>query len=148
MPDFEQDVDDGFRSALTHWVSEMDVIVDDSQLAPLEEPRSLTLAVLGDYEARSGHVGRLGVTMFAEWVAMAAIVRIAHDEPPLQRDDLEAFLPAASGFLNTIFCGPPNSPPATVGSFWPSGGDVSRGGPAEAGDLETADLPEYETGGA
>jgi hypothetical protein len=87
--------------------------------------------------------------MFAEWVAMAAIVRIAHDEPPLQRDDLEAFLPAASGFLNTLFCGPPGSPPTTMGGIW-----VSSVPKFEATEVaaqaphETAGLPEYETGGA
>ena len=129
----------------------MDIIVDDSRLAPLEEPRSLALAVLDDYEARSGHLGRLGVTMFAEWVAVAAIVRIAHDEPPLQRDDLEAFLPAASGFLNTVFCPPPTGPRdelPTVGGSWPFGDEVRKGEVTEVGELETAAQPEYETGGA
>lgn len=124
MPNFEQDIDNGFRSALTRWASEIDIAVDYSQLTLLEEHRSLTLVVLGDYEARSGHLGRLGVTMFAEWVAIAAIIRIAHDEPPLQRDHLDAFLPAATEMLNTAFCHPPmylGEELPTVGGLWPSG---------------------------
>jgi hypothetical protein len=89
--------------------------------------------------------------MFAEWVAVAAIVRIAHDEPPLQRDDLDAFLPAAIRILNTAFCPPPTDRPGglpTVGGLWPSGDEVPGHETLEAHELETADEPERETEGA
>ena len=148
MPDFEQDIDDGFRSGLARWGPEIGITIDDSLLTPLEEPRSLALAVLDDYEARGGHLGRPGVTMFAEWVALAAIVRLAHNEPPLQRDDLDTFLPAAIEILNTLFCGPPRSTPPSVGGSWPSGIDVSEREANEVQEIETAAQPEYETGGA
>jgi hypothetical protein len=140
MPDFEQDVDDGFRSGLERWGEEIGVTVDDSLLPLLEEPRRLALAVLYDHEARGGHLGRPGVTMFAEWVAVAAIVRLAHGETPVQRDDLDTFLPPAIEFLNTAFCPPPKSKLPTVGGVWPSGVKVQAPGAGNQREREAGAL--------
>jgi hypothetical protein len=138
VPDFEQDVDDGFRSALERWGPEIGVTIDDSVVAPLEEPRYLALAVLNDYEAHDRYLGRPGVTMFAEWVAVAAMVRVAHNEPPLQRFEIDAFLPAATEILNTAFCRPPSGERHAVGGFWPTGDDAQ--------EREATHLPESEAG--
>ncbi len=108
MPDFERDVDEGFTRGVARWDSESGTTVEDSLLPQLQEARSLALTALYDYEERNRQLGQPGVSMFAEWIALAAIIRAAHHEPPLQENDVEMFLPAAVGILNTLFCPPPS----------------------------------------
>jgi hypothetical protein len=115
-------------------------------LASLEEPRRLVLAVLDNYEASGIHLERPGVTMFAEWVALAATVRLVHIEPRLKRDDIEAFLPAAVEMLNTLFCGPPKYAQPEEGGFSPSGKPERK--TAIMPELDTPAQQEHETGNA
>jgi len=103
MPDYGPRVDEGFDAG----VARLQVEVDEQIHADLTTAHDMAVASLVRFEQQSGPLDDPGVGMFAEWVAAATIVRRVHDEPPLEPDDIDAFLPNAVQFLNTLFCPPP-----------------------------------------
>jgi hypothetical protein len=103
MPYYDSRVDEGFNASVTR----LQVQVDDHLHEVLVAAHGMAVDALERFEQQSRPLDDPGVNMFAEWVAAAAIVRSAHGEPPLERDDIDAFLPYAVKFLNTLFCPPP-----------------------------------------
>jgi hypothetical protein len=104
--DYGPDVDGGFNAGVDRF-ARLGLEVDDQVRADLIHARDMTVAALERFERDVGPLDEPGVGMFAEWVAAGTIIRTAHHESPLQPDDLDAFLPAAVNFLNTLFCPPP-----------------------------------------
>jgi hypothetical protein len=103
MPDYRPRVDEGFNAGVTR----LQVEVDEQMRADLTSAFHMAVEALERFDQQNRPLGDPGVSMFAEWVAAAAIVRRVHGEPPLVPDDLDAFLPSAVKFLNTLFCPPP-----------------------------------------